>query len=351
MDIRGVEICRDSPANFVAEIGANHDGNFEKAVELIQEVSNSSCKFIKFQLYSAEELVSDYNREISYQIYKGGKLVEKIESIGELFNRISLPYSVHKDLYKMSRDLGLIPFSSPFSKRGVDLLEELSVDIYKVASSEVTNIPLLEYISQTGKPIILSTGKSYMQEVKEAFDVLSGFGSEVILMHCTSCYPNKDENLNLNLISTLLKEFPDSVVGYSNHLTIEEFERALMVSVALGAKLIERHVTYSISSEEGPDHYFSSSTNLIDRYIKIIRSVEKVLGSSEKTLFSCEKKGYILARPSIRVAQDVRIGEVLTEEKIKISRPNNGCSPKFYNYVIDSVADKNYKENDPILFQ
>ncbi len=315
------------PPLVVAEIGANHDGKVETAERMIRAIAEAGAKLVKFQTYTAEELVADPQRLVK----TGLPSQEQEEPIGELFKRVTLPREAHTDLFGLARQLGLIPFSTPFSEAGVDFLMDLGVPCFKVAASDVNHLPLLRYLAQTGKPVLLSLGKCNLAEADTAVTTLLDSGCrDLCLMHCISQYPAPIAEMNLRVIPALVNLYPECVVGFSDHslgLT------ASVASVALGAKLIERHVTLSRDAL-GPDHWFSLDMTQLQQLITSVHGAHLALGHPRKQIVPCEAHERQTSIRSLVLSQAVKAGQALRPVDIKIVRPGGGIAPQFLEAVL-----------------
>lgn len=311
----------------VAEIGANHDGKAEKALQMIREVSKTGCRYVKFQLYSADELVSDSDRMIVWG--SPGNAVE--EKVGDMFRRISLPREAFPDLFREARNLGLIPFATPFSESGADFLLELDTPFFKVAASDVTHLPFLEYLAKTGRPVILSLGKCTLGEADQAVECLFENGcEEIALLHCVSSYPSPMEQMNLRVIQALSATYPDFTIGFSDHsLGIN----ASIAAAAVGARIIEKHVTLNREAY-GPDHWFSIDLKQLKNLVQGVDDVSKALGHPWKRVASCEKEGRKASTRSIVAKRDLKKDEVIDKQNLKMVRPGYGISPRLQESII-----------------
>ncbi len=311
----------------VAEIGANHDGKPEKALQMIREVSKTGCRYVKFQLYSADELVSDADRMIVWG--PPGNPVE--EKVGDMFQRISLPREVFPDLFREARKLGLVPFATPFSESGADFLLKLDTPFFKVAASDVTHLPFLKHLAKTGRPVMLSLGKCTLGEADQAVKCLFENGCvEIALLHCVSSYPSPMEQMNLRVIHALSANYPDFTIGFSDHsLGIY----ASIAAVAIGAQIIEKHVTLN-KEDYGPDHWFSMDMQQLKDLVQGVDDITKALGHPWKRVASCEKEGRKAATRSIVAKRDLKKDEVIGKEDFKVVRPGHGITPRCQDSII-----------------
>ncbi|QZY56319.1 N-acetylneuraminate synthase family protein [Crassaminicella profunda] len=328
----------------IAEIGANHDGELKKAKNLIDIAYRAGVDAVKFQTYTSDELVADKDRIITW-----GKKGQKVtESIGDMFKHLTLNRKYYKELFQYAKSLDLMPFSTPFSIDGVRFLENLNVSMYKIASSDVGNIPMLKEIAKTKKPVILSTGKSTYEEIDLAIRTLEENGTKYIaILHCVAAYPTKIEDSNIKIMKTLKKMYPEYIVGFSDH---SKGYLASSIAVTHGAKIIEKHITYDCNAE-GPDHWFSLDENGINELVRTIRISEKIMGDGRKKILASESKGRKYARPSIVAKKQIEKGQIITENMIKICRPGYGMEPRFLDVVIGRVCKKSLKENEVFTWE
>jgi len=309
-----------SPVFIVAEIGANHNGDLALARKLVEAAADAGVDAVKFQTYRAADLVADGERIVTW----GPPGNQRAEPVGRMFDRLSLPFEAHKDLFDLARRLGLVAFSTPFSLEAARFLADLAVPCFKIASSDVTYLDLLRAVAAFNKPVLLSTGKSTLGEVDRAVTTLAQAGcKEIGLLHCVGKYPAPLEDTNLRVISTLSAIYPNAIIGYSDH---SQGTTACLGAVTLGAKVVEKHFTLSCDSE-GPDHWFSADPEEMKRLVKEIRALESALGMPWKRVLPCEEQGRNLATRSLVLAKSVRAGTAITESHLKVLRPGWGIHP------------------------
>lgn len=313
------ELLSDRTA-VIAEIGANHDGNIVRAHQMVDATAEAGATFVKFQLYAAEELSSEPLRVVRW----GPPGRQREETVGTMFSRLAVPPQAMAELFAHAREKGMVPFASPFSERGIDLLVEINAPILKIASSDVNHLPMLAYAASTGLPIVLSVGKSTLSEVDEAVRCLEENGcKEVALLHCVATYPSPIEEMNLRVISMLQAAYPEHIIGFSDHslgLTVP------IAAATLGARIIEKHVTLS-RDDEGPDHWFSLEMEELAQLVQAVRDVEFALGSSRKRIALSEEVGRQRATRSIVASVNLPAGTVLRSEHMLCTRPGGGISP------------------------
>lgn len=304
----------------VAEIGANHDGDPDKAAELVRMAARAGVDAVKFQTYSAAELVADAGRVVTW----GAPGQERQETIGGLFDRLALPREAHAGLFELAESLGVQAFSTPFSPEGADFLDGLKVPCFKIAASDVAYLDLLERVAGTGKPVILSLGKSTLAEAERAVAVLGEAGCrDLVLLHCLAAYPAPDAEMNLRTITTLQQLFPQALIGLSDHsLGIT----AALGSVALGARLIEKHVTLDTATD-GPDHWFSADEAELGALVREIRRLESMLGRSHVGVRPSEVAERRVSTRSLVLRHARPAGHRLTLDDIAVLRPGYGIHP------------------------
>mgnify|MGYP001591675459 CR=1 FL=1 len=316
----------------IAEIGSNHNRNFETAKKLIDVAKENGCDVAKFQSYTADGIYSRYTPRISEM--EGRSYPD--ETPYELIKRIEMPLEWHGPLKEYCDKVGITFCSTPFDESMVELLENVHVPFYKVASYELTYYPLLAKIAQTGKPVILSTGNSEMDDIELAVKTLQENGClDFALLHCVSQYPAAHDEIHLRCIQTLKNKF-NCVVGFSDH-TMDSLSSALAVS--LGALIIEKHITLD-KTQFGPDHPFSLEPEELKQFVKTLRKAELILGTGEKKVRSGEEENHKMGRRSLVAANDIQKGEEITRDKLVIKRPALGLHPKYLNSIIGKRAVK-----------
>ncbi|VEJ06192.1 sialic acid synthase [Helicobacter pullorum] len=324
----------------VAELSANHHQSKDIALKTIKAAKESGADAVKLQTYTPECLTLNCNSKY-FQIQ--GTLWEG-KNFYQLYQEAMTPWEWHKDLFEYAKELGIICFSSPFSKEGVDFLEELENPIYKVASFEIVDLELIEYMAKTKKPIILSKGIATKEEIKEALDVCKKEVKDITLLQCTSSYPAPLNEANLSLIPKMQKDFGVKV-GLSDHtLGIT----ASIVAASLGAKVIEKHFILD-KRLGGPDSAFSIEPQEFSTMAKAVREVEELLGVESYELSQKSKEGRVFMR-SLFVVEDIAKGERIKENQIRSIRPGYGIPPKMKYQVIGKKAKKALKRGEPLSF-
>lgn len=324
----------------IAEAGVNHNGNLDLALKMVDEAKRAGADIVKFQTAIPEKVISKYADKAEYQ----KKTTGNEESQLEMCKRIHLKLSDYDIIKKYCEEVGIEFLSTPFDLESIDYLEKLDIRLWKIPSGEITNLPYLIKIAKTGKPVIMSTGMSELNEVEEAVNVLKENGAgEITLLHCTTEYPAPFESVNLRAMNTLREKF-ETEVGYSDHTV--GFEAAVAAAV-LGASVIEKHFTLN-HNMEGPDHKASLEPEEFEVMVNNIRLIEKALGDGVKQPAEAEKKNIAIARKSIVAAKDIKKGEVLTEDNITVKRPGNGISPMRWFEVLGTEAVRDFGEDELI---
>lgn len=324
----------------VAELSANHHQSKDIALKTIKAAKESGADAVKLQTYTPECLTLNCNSKY-FQIQ--GALWEG-KNFYQLYQEAMTPWEWHKDLFEYAKELGIICFSSPFSKEGVDFLEELGNPIYKVASFEIVDLELIEYMAKTKKPIILSKGIATKEEIKEALDVCKKEVKDITLLQCTSSYPAPLNEANLSLIPKIQRDFGVKV-GLSDHtLGIT----APIVAASLGAKVIEKHFILD-KKLGGPDSAFSIEPQEFSAMAKAVREVEELLGVESYELSQKSKEGRVFMR-SLFVVEDIAKGERIKENQIRSIRPGYGIPPKMKYQVVGKKAKKALKRGEPLSF-
>lgn len=338
--IQNFEINEDSKTFIVGEVSANHNGSFDNAVKLIKAAKESGVDAIKLQTYTADTITIDCDNEY-FQI-KQGTLWDG-RTLHDLYKEAYMPWDWQPKLKKIAEEEGLVCFSSPFDKSSVDFLEDMNVPAYKVASFEITDIPLIEYMASKGKPMIIATGIATISDIELAINACKRMGNnQIILLKCTSAYPALIEEVNLKTISNIKETF-GVISGLSDHtLGIE----VPIAAVALGAKVIEKHITLS-RKDGGPDAAFSLEPHELKSMVQSIRNIEKAIGRVSYDLTQKQEKSREFSR-SLFVVKDIKEGEIFTEENIKSIRPGFGLHPKYINDVLGKTASENLIKGTPL---
>jgi pseudaminic acid synthase len=324
----------------IAELSANHHQDFSKAVRIIEEAKRAGADAVKLQTYTADTITIRSDKE--YFRVGGGTLWEG-RNLHELYGEAYTPWEWQPRLKQAAEDLGLDLFSSPFDTTAVDFLEKMNVPAHKVASFEIVDIPLIQKIARTGKPMIISTGMATVEEIEEALTAAREAGAgQIALLKCTSAYPAAVEEMNLRTIPELSRRF-DVPVGLSDHTMGVEVPVA---AVALGACIIEKHLTLS-RSEPGPDSAFSLEPHEFKAIVDAVRTTEKALGGIQ---FGCSPKeaSSRAFRRSLFVVQDVKRGDLFTAENVRSIRPGNGLHTRHLPEVLGRHASQDVERGTPL---
>ncbi|GDW09115.1 N-acetyl neuraminic acid synthetase NeuB [Escherichia coli] len=330
----------------VAEIGCNHNGDFNLAKKMVEEAKKAGVDAVKFQTFKADQLISKYAPKAEYQI----KVTGNQESQLEMTRKLELPYEEFIKLEEYAKELGLDVFSTPFDFESIDFLASRNQKMWKIPSGELLNLPYLEKISRLpieGKEIVLSTGMATIEEIKASVNVLTKNGmapEKITILHCNTEYPTPYEDVNLNSIIGLKNEFKGYNVGFSDH---SPGYYAAIASVPYGITFIEKHFTLN-KNFEGPDHKASVTPDELRLLCEGIRAVEKCLGSYAKIVTKSEQKNKIVARKSIVAKYNIKKGEIYTIDNITTKRPGNGISPMYWYDILGKKGEKNFDEDQLI---
>lgn len=329
-----------NPVFFVAELSANHNQDYELAVKTIKAAKEAGADAIKLQTYTADTITIDCDNKY-FQINQGTKWDG--QTLHKLYQKAYTPWEWQPKLKKEAEKLGMMLFSSPFDKSAVDFLEKMKVPAYKVASPEITDTPLIEYMASKGKPMIISTGVATLQDIEEAVNACKRKGNnKIIILKCTSGYPTPLEEVNLRTLPDLAKRFK-AVVGVSDHtLGIS----VPIAAVALGAKVIEKHFILDRKAG-GVDSFFSLEPKEFKDMVTAVREVEKALGKVTYQMTAEMRKSRNFTR-SLFITEDVKAGETLTEKNVRSIRPGYGLHPRYLNEVLGKKAKKNITKGTPL---
>ncbi len=341
IEIAGRKIGPDFPPYIIAELSANHNGDINRAYQIMEEAKKAGADAIKLQSYTHETITMDCDSE-EFQIHGGlwdGK------TLYELYKDAHMPWDWHKPLFDKAKELGITIFSSPFDFTAVDLLEELDAPAYKIASFEVIDLPLIKRVAQTGKPMIISTGMANEEEIAEAIKTAQENGcKELVVLHCVSGYPAPAEQYNLRTIADIAERF-NVLSGLSDH-TIDN--ATAVTSIALGACLIEKHVTMDRNGG-GADDSFSLEPSELKELCADTKTAWQALGQVNYKRTEAEK-GNVKFRRSLYVVNDIKKGELFTEEHVRSIRPGNGILPKYLDDVLGSHATEDISFGTPLSF-
>lgn len=333
-------IDENSPVYVIAEISANHLQDFDRAETLVRAAKYVGADAVKFQTYTADTLT--LNSDADYFKIKADTIWDG-KTLHALYREAHMPWEWQPKLKKIAEKLDIDCFSTPFDGAAVGFLECMDVPAYKVASFELVDIPLLEIIARTGKPVIMSTGMATKSEICEAVRTLRAAGnSELILLKCVSAYPASSENMNLRMIPYLSETF-DAITGLSDHTLSDD---AVATAVALGAKVVERHLTLD-RKDGGADALFSSEPEEFREMVERIRRVEKILGDIQYGP-AAEELGNRVFRRSLFVVEDVRKGDAFTKRNVRSIRPAHGLHTRYYEDVLGKTATVDIKKGTPL---
>ena len=319
-----------SPVFIIAELSANHLNDFDVAIRTVKAMKDAGADCLKLQTVTPESITLDSDKPDF--VVKGGTAWDGRKLI-DLYKEVQTPREWHQPLKELAEKLGMYFFSSPFDNEAIDFLDSLNVPAFKIASFEITDIPLIKYAASKGKPMIMSTGIAEEEDIKDAVDACYEVGNkQVVLLKCTSAYPTPFEEVNLNMIPTLREKF-DCHVGLSDHTMGSTVP---MGAVALGARVIEKHFILD-RNMGGPDAGFSMEPDEFKAMVNSVREMEKALGQSEIAISEKSRKGRVFAR-SLYVVKDIKKGEAFSQENIRSIRPGHGMKPKHFDSIIGKKA-------------
>lgn len=342
-DISDKKIGEGYPTFIIAELSANHMNDFDIAVKTIEAMADAGADAVKFQTFTPDTITIDCDNE--YFHIKQGTVWDG-QILHELYEDAYMPWDWQPKLKKVAEDLGLIVFSSPFDITSVDFLEDMGVPAYKIASFEITDIPLIEYVASKGKPIIISTGIASLEDIELAVKAcLNKDNDKIALLKCTSSYPAPLEEINLNTIPDINDKF-GVIVGLSDHTLGGEVSTA---AVALGASIIEKHFILD-RNIGGPDSEFSMEPNEFKAMVDSIRNVEKALGRVSYVLSDKMKSNREFSR-SLFVVKDMKKGDIITEDNVRSIRPGFGLHPKYLKEILGKRINKDLKKGTPFKLE
>jgi pseudaminic acid synthase len=339
MNINGREISATKPPYIIAEMSANHNGDINNAYKIIDMAKSCGADAVKMQTYRPDTITM--NMKTPEFMIEGGLWDGK--NLYELYEWAQTPWEWHKPLFDYSKKVGITIFSSPFDNTAVDLLEDLNTPAYKIASFEAVDLPLIKYVAQTGKPMIISTGMADAEEIREAIEAAREGGcKELAILHCVSSYPAPAEDYNLRTLVDMQQRF-GLVTGLSDH-TIDN--TTAISSVALGVSIIEKHVTLDRNGG-GPDDSFSLEEEGLKELCVGTKTAWESLGKVNYGMKSSEQ-GSVKFRRSIYAIKDIKKGEQLTKENVKSIRPGFGLAPKYLDKILSSKAMRDISRGTPI---
>jgi pseudaminic acid synthase len=331
MKIGNFEFNKNSEVFIIAELSANHNGSIDTAIETIKAAKRVGANAIKLQTYTADTMTIDCDKDdfiIKGTIWDGANL-------HKLYQEAYTPWDWHKKLFEVAAEEGLVCFSSPFDKTAVDFLETLNVPAYKIASFEITDIPLIEYVASKGKPIILSTGIATTDDIELALDACKRMGNnDIALLKCTSSYPAPIEEANMCMVKDLAERY-GVISGLSDHTMGATVP---VVATCFGAKIIEKHFILD-RSIGGPDASFSMDESEFRAMVVAVREAEKAIGVVDYTLTDKQVKGKDFSR-SLYVVEDMKAGDIITEKNVRSIRPGFGLHPKYLKDVLGEKVNR-----------
>ncbi len=332
------------PTFIVAEMSGNHGGSLERAIEIVRAAKRAGADAIKLQTYTADTITIKSDKE-DFTISKDSPWAAH-KNLWELYNEAHTPWEWHKALFDEAKRSGIEIFSSPFDATAVDLLESLEIKVYKIASPEITNIPLLERVAQTGKPVIFSTGIAELADIELALTTLRSAGAkDIIILKCTTSYPAPAEESNLLTITDIIKRF-GVLSGLSDHSI---GTAAALATVVLGGSVIEKHFTLD-HDVETVDSFFSSGEKEFAHMVADIRFLEKALGAINYDITPSALPS-IRGRSSLYIAEDIKAGEAFTASNVKAVRPSFGLHPKYYKAIIGRKAKRDLAIGDRLSWE
>ena len=322
----------------IAELSANHNGSKEVALETVRAAKRAGADAVKLQTYTADTITLNVEND-DFKISQGTLWDGKY--LYDLYQEAYTPWEWHQEIFDLANELGLVCFSSPFDKTAVDFLEELGNPIYKIASFEITDIPLIKYAASKGKPMIISTGVAELEDIELALKTCYLEGNmDVTLLKCTSSYPAPIEEANILMIKEMAERFGVNT-GLSDHTLGSTVP---IVATCFGAKVIEKH--FILNKEiGGPDAAFSLDETEFTQMVQSVREAEKSIGKISYQLTAKQVAGKAFSR-SLYIAEDIKEGELFTEKNIKPVRPGFGMHPKYYSKIIGKEAKKNFKKGE-----
>lgn len=336
------EIAENSPCFIIAEIGHNHQGNLKVALDMIKTAADCGVDAVKFQkrdnkvLYTKSLYNMPYDNEDSFGV-----------TYGEHREFLEFNWDEYAALKECAKKHGVEFMCTAFDFESVDFLEKLGINSYKLASGDVTNIPLLKYIATLKKPVFLSTGASTLEEIRLAYETISKYHNQICLLHTVCCYPCEYSELNLSFIQTLKKEFPDAIIGYSGH---DNGILASVIACMLGARVIEKHFTIN-HSWKGTDHKFSLEPEGLRKQVRDLRRLDVMLGDGKKGILKSELKAKVKMGKSLYTKSALPAGHILTEDDICIKSPAEGLEPYHLSKIIGKRLKIDLAEESVILLE
>ncbi len=333
-----------APTYFIAEIGANFDGDIEVAKKYAREAKKIGADCAKIQTFTAKKIVS---REAFSKMKLKGVHGSWKRPVDEVFAEVEFPHKWHKEFFEYCWSIGITPSTAAYDYDAVDLVDKLGIEFYKIGSGDITWLEMIEYIARKGKPVILATGAATLAEIDEAVATIKKTGNKKFaLLQCITNYPSKFESANINVLKTYKEAF-DCIVGYSDHTPDDV---VALGAVALGAKVIEKHITFDRSAK-GPDHPHSMTFEEFGRMIERTRNLEKAMGSSVKEVVAEESETVIVQRRGLTAAKDLKKGATIKKGDILELRPALGIPPKFKMDIVGKRVQNALKAGAPIRWE
>ena len=340
MKIKNFTINKNSPVFIIAELSANHNGSLATAIETIRAAKRTGADAIKLQTYTADTMTLDVHKP-DFMLSQG--TIWDGKYLHDLYKEAYTPWEWHKELFKVAEEEGLICFSSPFDKTAVDFLEKLNVPAYKIASFEITDIPLIELVASKGKPVIISTGIAGSEDIELALKACRRMGNDqIVLLKCTSSYPAPIEEANMVMVKDLADRY--NVISCLSDHTLGS--TVPIVSTALGAKVIEKHFILD-KSIGGPDASFSMDEKEFTEMVKGVREAESAIGKVDYSLTEKQKKGRDFSR-SLYIVENVKKGELVKERNVRSIRPGFGLHPKHLKDVLGKKFKTDLDKGTPL---
>ncbi len=335
-------IGKEHPAMIVAELSGNHNGDYGRALAIVQAAAEAGADAVKLQTYTADTITIDSSKPwfmtFENSLWSG-------RTLHDLYKEAYTPWEWQPRLKEEAEKLGMICFSSPFDPTSVDFLEEMNVPAYKIASYEINDIPLIRKIAKLHKPIIFATGVAYAEDISRALKICEEEGNnDVILLKCVSAYPTPYDQVNLKMMNALADEY-GCIVGLSDHTMGSVVP---IGSIALGGKMIEKHITFD-RGEGGVDSAFSMEPSEFAKMVRDVRIMEKALGKSEYELTNKQKEEHKLSR-SLFAVKDIKAGETITEENVRSIRPGIGLHTMYYEQILGKKAKNDIEKGTPMNF-
>lgn len=343
IQIGDYQIGEQHPCFIIAEMSANHLMDFDRAVKIIEAAKQAGADAIKLQTYTPDTITLDSEKSY-FQITQG--TIWDGTTLHKLYQQAYTPWEWQPELKKIAEEMGLVCFSSPFDSTAVDFMEEMQMPAYKIASFEITDIPLIRQTAATGKPVIISTGIAHQEDIDLALKTcLEAGNDQVALLKCTTAYPSPYEDINLHSIPMLAEDF-HCISGLSDHTL---GQTVAIGAVAMGAKIVEKHLTLS-RKDGGADAAFSMEPGEFREMVDQIRLIEKALGERTYQLTEKQENSRQHSR-SLFVVRDVKKGEVFTTDNVRSIRPANGLHTKYYEQILGAVASEDIEAGEPLAWR